>query len=481
MGDRKAREFARCTKGIVVAPAGCGKTHLIAESVAYTEGKQLILTHTHAGVHSLRTKLKNMGIPAAKYDVTTIDSLALRYSNAFPTLAGWDYTYPSNDEDWRVLRTSANRLFCCRVPRKILSSSYKGVFVDEYQDCSGTQHAIVKEISKMLPCRIVGDPLQAIYRKLNKGDIARWHDIKKAFPIINELRFPHRWNDRNPDLGAWLSEVRVKLNKGLEVDLGNTHGIVNWISSADMQSQINACYRNFDKTDLIAIRGWHNQCAEIAGKTKNHFVALESVECPDLLKWAEKIGESKGLERIENIVRLSQHCFTQMSTLTELLDRLRKKAKYSPRSHDKAHLWAKMQKALTSEDLRYSDELMAAIEELSGSHFYKRRELWQEMRRTLKTHSSEEKNSLQESAWKLRDNGRKNGRRIITKRTVATPLLIKGLEFDHALLLNATEMETPEELYVALTRGSFSLTVLSNKRRLSYAIPAWVQESKMSY
>lgn len=39
-------------------------------------------------------------------------------------------------------------------------------------------------------------------------------------------------------------------------------------------------------------------------------------------------------------------------------------------------------------------------------------------------------------------------------------LLIKGLEFDHALVLSADELDA-RNLYVALTRGSRSLTVLT--------------------
>ena len=42
--------------GYVVAPAGFGKTYLIAESTALSTGRQLILTHTYAGVDALRFK-----------------------------------------------------------------------------------------------------------------------------------------------------------------------------------------------------------------------------------------------------------------------------------------------------------------------------------------------------------------------------------------------------------------------------------------
>jgi hypothetical protein len=121
--------------------------------------------------------------------------------------------------------------------------------------------------------------------------------------------------------------------------------------------------------------------------------------------------------------------------------------------------------------------MTSAIENLAGKHFYKRRELWREMRRTLKTHVSESGKTLRESAWKLRDSARRNGRHVLSKRTVATPLLIKGLEFDHALLLDAMQMGSAEELYVSLTRGASSLTILSSERRVVHALPAWIREN----
>jgi DNA helicase-2/ATP-dependent DNA helicase PcrA len=99
------------------------------------------------------------------------------------------------------------------------------------------------------------------------------------------------------------------------------------------------------------------------------------------------------------------------------------------------------------------------------------------MRRTLKTHASESGKTLRESAWKLRDSARRNGRHVLSKRTVSTPLLIKGLEFDHALLLDAMQMGSAEELYVSLTRGASSLTILSSQRRVIHALPAWIREN----
>ena len=51
--------FVDGDKTLLVAPAGHGKTYTIVESLKYTTGRQLILTHTHAGVASIKEKIKN--------------------------------------------------------------------------------------------------------------------------------------------------------------------------------------------------------------------------------------------------------------------------------------------------------------------------------------------------------------------------------------------------------------------------------------
>jgi DNA helicase-2/ATP-dependent DNA helicase PcrA len=351
------------------------------------------------------------------------------------------------------------------------------MFVDEYQDCCGTQHEMIGAIAEVLPCRVVGDPLQAIYRKLHASDITKWSDVEGMFPTVGVLAEPHRWRRNNAKLGEWLGDVRSRLVEGTEVDFSNGYGVVKWIPSADVRKQIAACYKAFDKGNVVAICDWPGRCASIAGKTRNHFAVLESVECPDLLRAAEDIKDSHGLDRVACVVGLAQRCFTGMTWLTGLVDRMKKREAYSPRLLEKGRLWIAMQTVADSADLWPVENMMSVIDGLSCAHFYIRRELWRDMRRSLQTYDSGSGRTLGETAWALRDHARRNGRRVLSKRTVATPLLIKGLEFDHALLLDAMQMGSAEELYVALTRGSSSLTVLSSERRVKHSAPAWIREN----
>jgi DNA helicase-2/ATP-dependent DNA helicase PcrA len=67
-----------------------------------------------------------------------------------------------------------------------------------------------------------------------------------------------------------------------------------------------------------------------------------------------------------------------------------------------------------------------------------------------------------------RTRARHRGRQT-QRRTIGTPLLVKGLEFDHAVLLWEPQHLSVEGLYVALTRASKSLTIVSRSRTLTPA------------
>ena len=70
--------------------------------------------------------------------------------------------------------------------------------------------------------------------------------------------------------------------------------------------------------------------------------------------------------------------------------------------------------------------------------------------------------SLVEAAEKYHGEFRHKGRSVGRRRLIGTTLLVKGLEFDHAIVLDAASL-SKKELYVALTRGARSLTIISTQ------------------
>ena len=72
-------------RGTITAPAGCGKTSLIADALTRHVGPKpvLVLTHTNAGVAALRTRLGKAGVPPKAYRLATIDGWAMRLISNF--------------------------------------------------------------------------------------------------------------------------------------------------------------------------------------------------------------------------------------------------------------------------------------------------------------------------------------------------------------------------------------------------------------
>ena len=70
----------------IVAPAGHGKTEMISQLVLLSEGTQLILTHTNAGVDALRKRMVKNHVPNKKY---TIFEFKRRYVFLFSNVSLW--------------------------------------------------------------------------------------------------------------------------------------------------------------------------------------------------------------------------------------------------------------------------------------------------------------------------------------------------------------------------------------------------------
>src|SRR6266536_6451530 len=81
-----ARRLADAQACSVVLPAGCGKTELLARAVLHSstsKASQLVLTHTHAGVHAVTTRLRRLKVPSDAVRVTTIAGWALRIASSY--------------------------------------------------------------------------------------------------------------------------------------------------------------------------------------------------------------------------------------------------------------------------------------------------------------------------------------------------------------------------------------------------------------
>ena len=213
-----ATELASATRAYVIAPAGCGKTELIAAAVAEEpDRRQLVLTHTHAGVAALRARLQRYGVKKSQARVETIAGFALRVATAYPATSGFSNLQP-RDAAWAAVYAAAGRVLATRSGRQILAASYHGAYVDEYQDCVTDQHALVLAIDAVLPTRLLGDPLQGIFG-FRGQQIVDWGELDAHFERLPDLDTPWRWRDTNPELGEWLLQIRGSSRMRVELGL----------------------------------------------------------------------------------------------------------------------------------------------------------------------------------------------------------------------------------------------------------------------
>src|SRR6266508_4509668 len=132
-----AETLASARRAYLIAPAGCGKTETIAVAAGvHGEGRQLVLTHTHAGVKALKDRLAKVGSPRGRVHVDTIAGFALRYGVSFPRRSALPTTEPAASDEWTAVYDGARRVFDARVGRGVLVESFDGLYVDEYQDCT---------------------------------------------------------------------------------------------------------------------------------------------------------------------------------------------------------------------------------------------------------------------------------------------------------------------------------------------------------
>ena len=452
------------TRGFVVAAAGCGKTQAIATAISRggSRGRQLVLTHTHAGVKALRDRLAKFNVAEERVRVDTIAGWCLRYASAFPRLSELDNASPTS-ASWSEVYPAAGRALGSGAVQDVVSSSYAGLFVDEYQDCTMAQHAVILKVAALLPCRVLGDPLQGIFGF--NDPLVDWDtDVAGEFEELPTLSEPHRWRN-NKRLGQRLVELRAALLNGQQVDFRRPP--FSWrqlpsTAEAQIPPQIAACEGVQGRQgSIVIVRRWPSECYTIAGKLQGRYTCMEEMDCKDLLKSASRIESNTGVSRCESVFVFAELCMTGVSTaLRTIRQRVADGRLPNPavlRTH--RDVAESVVAVANAPDLAAVVPLLRLIEAVPDCTIF-RRELWREMIRALQLHTSSGLgDSLRDAAWELRNRVRRQGR-AVEKRTVSRTLLIKGLEFDHAVILDATEHDA-KNFYVAATRPTSSLTICS--------------------
>jgi DNA helicase-2/ATP-dependent DNA helicase PcrA len=189
---------------------------------------------------------------------------------------------------------------------------------------------------------------------------------------------------------------------------------------------------------------------------------MEEMECNDLMKYARRLDRSDGTDRAAIVLDFAAVCMTEVSPLlTNAGKRLAIGKVPTSRSGSKvSESSAALERIATGNqsDWRLISEALNAFRRMPKVRVF-RRELLDEMHAILRGVQNQDFEDLAEATWAIRDRARHIGRRI-DRRIISRTLLVKGLEFDGCVVLDPQELGN-KELYVAMTRGASSLTVLT--------------------
>ncbi len=466
-------EVLEAQRGHILAPAGCGKTELLAKSIAVpTEKPSLVLTHTTAGVAALRNRLKRAEVPLQHYRLNTIAGWALNLISMFPERAGY-YHNPTDELNGRIYIAIQNAIAALCQSGDIHSeirATYGRLLVDEYQDCSNSQHSIVDGVANAIPTVVFGDPMQAIFGF--GGDLLPdWNDrVVPVFPEIGQLDIPWRWNNAGAnDLGAWLLAVRDALTTGQRIDVRTCPGRVFWHQltndvNQNMMAQIAAQYeisRQHPNESLLIIgdsiqtASRHNYASRAQGVS-----VVEPVDFRDVITSANQMNGQRGPELLQSCINFLITVMTNVygdRLQTRIQSILANRHRNAPTPPELSAVGLNQ-----GGGYREAANFLLAMSEDRDRRVY-RHSAFNIMVQSLKTAAESATQELSEIAANFREQRRHAGR-IIPNKAVGSTLLLKGLEADHVLILDADRpgnTMSKEHLYVALTRGAKSVHVFS--------------------
>jgi DNA helicase-2/ATP-dependent DNA helicase PcrA len=461
--------------GLVIAPAGCGKTELIANALRDHKFEKpiLVLTHTNSGVAALRGRLDKAGVKPSAYRLSTIDGWAIRLISTFPLRSGYDTKIVEGQRpNYPAIREAAWNMLKAGHISDVVAASYSRLLVDEYQDCSLRQHAIVYCAATILPTCVVGDPVQAIF---GFGDdaLADWDNhVCEHFPCAGELTHPWRWvNADAEELGQWLLNVRKKLLAKEPIDLSKAPAAVSWVQLDGTQNdhakllQAGRVRPPGGNGSVLIIGESTNPASQqrFASQTSGA-VTVEAVDLRDLVTFARTL-DLAAPNALQTIAEFAEKMMTNVGA-NDLVQRVdiisRGTGRKEPSDVERS--------AIAFQTDRTHHRVMDLIVEINkdaGVRVF-RPAVLRACLRALELCCGPDKMTLQEAAIRVREQGRVLGRSL-PRRAVGSTLLLKGLEAEVAVILNADGLDA-RNLYVAMTRGSKQLIICG---RNSVLQPKW--------
>lgn len=487
-------EFIKCKRDLLIAPAGHGKTTAIADCLLQCpEGScQLVLTHTHAGIASLRSKFRKKNIPSSRYHLETITGFAQRYvlsylgSSALPEEDEQNYFAVAVEKCCKLLQTM--------VVQTVIKLSYNGIFVDEYQDCTITQHYMIMELAHDLPLHLLGDPLQGIF-SFDRTVLVDFDKDLELFSRFDLLKYPWRWKESNLFLGEYIYNLRNTLEKHQTIELKSYpqngvrviqcsseeekfKSLQSIIRQYDCDSLLVICpsYKETDKYGHIRIKGNLNDRIRIKQRVDfyNQFSIVDAIDSSEYYKCAKDIDEflykCRNGRKIRQIARFYDIIKSLYFNISEVSKRIsRKENKFIKRSKNNASasiqlkdMFSIFESEKTFSSLKDVIKFIAKLPKIKCYHrnFYNT---------ILGCFDIAQTNNISmfETMKLIKNRARHQGRKIEGK-CFGTTLLTKGLEFDTVIVYDASKFEDGKNFYVAISRACRKLVIITESLSLNF-------------
>lgn len=488
------KPYIDCNRGLLIAPAGHGKTTAIADCILQCPDNtcQLVLTHTHAGITSLREKFKSKKISSAKYHLDTITGFAQRYVLAYKD----ELQLPSVEDNTYFLEVVRICIDLMNTPliQKIINISYDGIFVDEYQDCTIDQHKMILSLAKNLPLHILGDHLQGIF-SFEKTPLVDFEIDLKDFKLFNCLEQPWRWYNTNVELGNEILSIRKRLESHKSIQFSdNCKGlqIIHHTCPADLHNKDflrllrSTIENNIDDSFLIIYPSYKETQkdgkTQFRGNIKDrinlkiaidlgfNFRMIDAIDFSKYYSCSKQIDEfldscqmKRKIQKIKHLCDIMEKMFFGLTAISDWIDKDKNRIKQKRKQEHKQQC-EKLQQLFSSyENTPNLYNLMLFIDFVYSltkkkCHF---KEFYNEIKRASEI-ALDENISLYEGMIKLKNNIRHIGRKINGK-CIGTTLLTKGLEFDTVVLFEANKFTDTKNFYVAISRARKKLIVITSE------------------
>ncbi len=450
--------------GLIIAPAGHGKTEDIVsqfENNSFSK-KVLILTHTNIGVQELENRLKKKGINLKKFNVYTIASFTLKYIKMFPSLSGFNKEKDLFDND--IYDQMSNLLSNIHI-KEIVVNTYEQLFVDEYQDCSLSQHKMIKELCNILNYKIYGDPLQSIY---DFNDIpVNFDEITiNDFELIGKLDYPWRWDNKNKKLGEWILKIRKEIENNNAINLYTIQDTVKFIKTSNINKSLIALGLQYLRNNIpnVILTKLPYQTKNYVKRFAGKYQMQEEVECNDLKKFAELLNETKKVEVLIELFNILKSSYTGLNKYDNIINKVKVHNYNFNKLKNNKELGNIIIEYLDNEQLEVEKiiRIIKLIENSDGINLC-RQDLISIMKRMLNNIKVNQNRNPIDILSDITSNRRQKKFNYLISRV----LLVKGMQFENVIIIEPENM-TKKEFYVAISRATNSLTIISKNNILKF-------------